>query len=141
MLSNGCHWIDHFLHLNDYSKPKEWRAWLAGRTLNCSIELLNGAEFTMALTDVGSPRIGLRELVEVRAGAASARIIDGRSYISEDARRYLRRTRFQKGAAHRLMYESFAARILAGDAGDSLASIEQSTQLTLSLDELIRSGA
>src|SRR5690606_34754158 len=69
ILSNGCHWIDHFLHLNGYADPVRAQVHCSSAGVaNCSVELRNGAYFTMVLADNGSGRRGVRDYVELRAG-------------------------------------------------------------------------
>ena len=42
LVSNGCHWIDHFLHLNNFAPPLTHDLTIGPRgTLNVSIELKN----------------------------------------------------------------------------------------------------
>ena len=71
LVSNGCHWIDHFLYLNRWSRPVDWSIWRgpAGQ-IQVALELTNGAHFSMTLSDRGSDRLGVRELVEVCSGRA-----------------------------------------------------------------------
>jgi predicted dehydrogenase len=69
IVSNGCHWIDHFMFLNSYSPARKYSVAEAGRgQMTIQIELENGALFTMVLTDTGSPRLGVRDYIELRKG-------------------------------------------------------------------------
>jgi predicted dehydrogenase len=135
LVSNGCHWIDHFLFLNGFSA-------LAGSdvrqssdgTISCFAELENGASFTMALTDQGSARIGVQDHVELRANRRTVRILNGSRYEAEGASSILRRARVGKTDAYARMYRSVGAAVARGDAGDSVESIEASAGAILRLD-------
>src|SRR6201999_3269001 len=56
IISNGCHWIDHFLYLNDFSPARQIDAVPLGDAAVCvRIVLENGAALSLSLTHVGSP--------------------------------------------------------------------------------------
>lgn len=136
LISNGCHWLDHFLYLNRFCEVKSQSVeQAADGTINCSVTLENGAYFTMVLTDTGSQRIGLQDYIELRAGAVTVKIVNNAKYFSEDSTRVLRRTRINKTLPYHLMYRSIAAQIAAGDSGDTLRSVRISTNLVLDLEE------
>jgi predicted dehydrogenase len=138
LISNGCHWIDHFLFLNDYSEVVSMKVGVApDGTINCSATLENGAYFTMVLTDVGSQRIGLQDYVELRAGAVTVKVVNNSQYFSEDRIRVLRRTKVNKTLPYKLMYRSIAAKIADDEAGDSLTSVRVSSGLILGLERLL----
>jgi predicted dehydrogenase len=140
LLSNGCHWIDHFLFLNDFAAVDTADAREVGRgEVVVAIELTNGATFTMTLTDRGSDRLGTREHTEVRVADRTAVIEDGRSYRAEDGERLIRREKFHKLAAHAAMYRSIGERIVGGEPGDSRRSVEASARLVLRLEDLLES--
>lgn len=135
LVSNGCHWIDHFLYLNGFCEVQHTELFAgANGTLNCSIVLHNGAVFTMVLTDQGSDRIGLQDHVELRAGHVTVTIVNNTDYLAEDGQRVLRRLRVNKTRAYRQMYREIARRIARNEGGDSLDSIRISTALTLDLE-------
>jgi predicted dehydrogenase len=141
LISNGCHWLDHFLFLNRYCEVKSMSVEQApDGTINCSVTLENGAYFTMVLTDIGSQRIGLQEYIELRAGAVTVKIVNNAKYLAEDSSRVLRRARINKTSPYRLMYRSIAAQIEAGDVGDSLASVRISCGLILDLEDRLGRG-
>jgi predicted dehydrogenase len=139
LTSNGCHWLDHFMFLNDYSPVRNsglWRAENGGLTV--FVELENKAAFTMTLTDVGSERLGVREYIELHAGNVTVRMVDGSSYEAESTSKVIRRRRVNPMNAYRLMYRSISRSIVEGASGDPLESL-RSTELMLSLeDELTR---
>ncbi len=136
LISNGCHWIDHFLYLNGYDEVESMDLDQSpSGTLNCSVTLRNGAYFTMALTDKGSERIGLQEYVELRAGDVTARMINNSSYLAENSSRVLRRFRVNKMVTYKLMYKAIAERIARGEQGDTAQSIRVSTKLILDLED------
>jgi predicted dehydrogenase len=136
LVSNGCHWLDHFLYMNGFSEVADFEL---GRSpsdvLNCSVTLENGAYFTMVLTDNGSERIGLQDYVEMRAGEVTAKIVNNATYVAEDRDRVIRRTTINKITPYKHMYRSIASRIAAGEGGDTPQSIRVSTRLVLDLEE------
>lgn len=137
IVSNGCHWIDAFLFLNNYSAPHRTELFRTRRgDLHASVELENGASFSMVLTDHGSPRIGLQDHIELRAARSTVRIDNFCRYQSEDARRVIRQARIRKGGEARRMFCELSRRVLAGEPGDSLDSIRCGADLMLTLDEL-----
>lgn len=135
LMSNGCHWVDHFLHLNSYSVPTHLAVETASEdVLNITARLRNGAVFTMVLTDVGSGRLGVRESIELRAGDVTVRMRDGRVYEAESTRRRLRHTTVSKSAAQQRMYASIGSRIGAGEKGEPMAHNLLSARTTVELD-------
>lgn len=138
IISNGCHWIDHFMQLNDYADVVESHA-IPGRHNGCTafIALANGAEFVMRLTEIGTPRIGVRDYIETSLGSRTAVIRDAQFYRAEDASRTLRKKRVEVLDAYREMYRSIGRRALAGEPGDSLESLKSSA-ITIELDHQLR---
>jgi predicted dehydrogenase len=136
LLSNGCHWIDHFLFLNRFASPVAAAVFTSGdEAVNVSVSLENGALFTMALTDRGSPRIGLRDYVELRAGRATVRILDAAEYEAESPTAVRRRVRHHKYDGHRRMYRTIARKIAGGAAGDPPEWTLRSAELVLRLED------
>lgn len=136
LISNGCHWIDHFLFLNDYSEVVAINVEQGPcGTINCSATLENNAYFTMVLTDDGSQRIGLQDYVELRAGEVTVKIVNNAHYLSEDATRVIRRTQVNKQLPYRIMYRKIAEQIAANELGDTLSSVRISSGLVLDLEE------
>lgn len=135
IVSNGCHWIDHFLFLNGYSPPVEIDLFADRHgTINCSAALENGAMFSMVLTERGSERLGVRDHVQLRAGDVTVTIDDSSRYMAEDSRRIIRRARVNKADAYRRMYRTIAAAIEADRPGDSIASVEIGSRLMLAYE-------
>ncbi|MDX2346467.1 MAG: Gfo/Idh/MocA family oxidoreductase, partial [Legionella sp.] len=82
LVSNGCHWIDHFLFLNDYPEYTAIDGFVASDgTINCSVLAENGAFFSMVLTDAGSSRIGVQDYIELRANGVTVSIQNGTKYF------------------------------------------------------------
>ncbi|SIO55249.1 Predicted dehydrogenase [Singulisphaera sp. GP187] len=140
LVSNGCHWIDHFLFLNNYSRPIKQALWLAAdNSMTALLDLENGASFSMTLTDRGSSRIGIQEHVEFRANGATATITNGSRYFAESSRQVLRKHSINKLSVYKEMYREITRRISKGGVGDSVKSVQVSTQTMLDLeDELTR---
>ena len=142
ILSNGCHWVDHFLHLNPGARVEAHHLTVGPEeTVNCSVNLDTGAMFTMVLTECGSSRLGVREHVELRAGNGTVAMTDGCEYRSETSRQVATRRRLHRYAAHRAMYAAIGRKIVAGEPGDSVESVERSGGLILALDQAFRSHA
>lgn len=135
LVSNGCHWIDHFLFLNNYCEVAWTNLSLAeDGTINCSMELTNGAFFTMVLTDQGSERIGVQDYIELRANGVTVRMSNGALYEAESSDRLLRRLRINKMESYRHMYRSIGQKIAQGLSGDTMESVRISTGAVLSLE-------
>jgi predicted dehydrogenase len=142
LLSNGCHWFDHFLYLNDWAAVSDHQLAVApDGQLNCSVTLENGAFMTLVLTDQGSRRLGVRDHVELRAGAVTVTIEDMSRYRSENASRILARRRIGRLEPYRRMYDEIGRRIASGAPGDSLVSVQRSAGLVLDLEEQLSGPA
>jgi len=140
IVSNGCHWIDHFMYLNDYAEVASATAMPGAHNgSTVLITLANGAEFMMRLTEIGSPRIGVRDHIEVSQGSRTATIRNAEHYAAEDASRTIRRRRVKVMTAYRQMYREICRRVLTGGPGDSLASLGSSFA-TVDLDAQLGAG-
>jgi predicted dehydrogenase len=141
LLSNGCHWIDHFLFMNDFQPPQRYRVWRCSNGDVCAnVDLVNGASFTMALTDKGSPRIGVQDHIEMRANDVTVRVDRAARYMAEGRRRILRKKRIRRLTENHLMYKQICRKILEGQGGETLESFETSSRLILDLEEEYQSG-
>jgi predicted dehydrogenase len=138
LTSNGCHWIDHFLFLNDYSRPtKKIFHQLKNEDYLVALELENGATFTMTLTDKGSWRVGLRETIFLRSGDRTVEIVDSRHYRAEDSRKILHRRHCEKLEGHRLMYRHLSTDYLEGRPGESVEQLDICSRIILELEDEI----
>ena len=143
IVSNGCHWLDHFLFLNDWSDPvgvEVSRGPSESEMANVSVRLANGAVFSLVLTDIGSARVGVREHIELRAGGVTVTIDDSARYLAENDKRILRRARVNKMTSYQSMYRTIASRIVRGEAGDSPRSIQVSAGLVLDAELAFRAA-
>lgn len=135
LTSNGCHWLDHFLFLNNYAAVVEHSVRrLANGDLPVVVSLENGAAFTMLLTEHGSERLGVRDHVELRAGDVTVKMTDQAVYEAESSSRVLRRRSVNPTLCYRRMYESIARTIRRRGEGDAPESL-LSTRLTLMLED------
>ncbi|MDQ6948751.1 MAG: Gfo/Idh/MocA family oxidoreductase, partial [Actinomycetota bacterium] len=140
LTSNGCHWIDHFLFLNDFSPLADVRASSPDEyTTLATLSLENGATLVLTLTSRGSHRLGVRDHCELRAGSRTVVISDGSRYKAESSSRPLRYRRTHRYAAHEAMYRSFGERIVVGAPGDTVASVRSSGQGVLQAEEALMS--
>ncbi|MBK9305872.1 MAG: Gfo/Idh/MocA family oxidoreductase [Nitrospira sp.] len=139
LVSNGCHWIDHFLYLNDYCDVSRADVFIArDGSINCSLELKNGALFTMVLTDQGSERVGVQDYIELRANGVTVHMRNGAVYESESRDRVLRSIRINKMESYRRMYRSIGQKIAQGLPGDSIGSVRVSTDAVLQLESKLK---
>jgi predicted dehydrogenase len=144
IVSNGCHWLDHFLFLNDWSEPtgiEVARGSSGTEVANVSVRLANGAFFSLVLTDTGSARVGVRDHIELRAAGVTVTMDDSARYLSESGKRILRRAHVNKMTSYRSMYRTIADRIVRGEAGDTLRSIQVSAGLVLEVEEAYRAAS
>lgn len=133
--SNGCHWLDHFMHLNGYASILDATVKRAGNgDLTVLLQLENGASFSMTLTDIGSERLGVRDYIELRAGRVTIRIIDSCDYFSENTGKIIRRKRINPMSVYAKMYKDISNAIVNGMLGDPLASL-RSTEVMLRLED------
>jgi len=136
LVSNGCHWLDHFLYLNGFSRVSSYDLTVAfDGTINCSVTLANGAFFTMVLTDRGSERIGVRDYVELHTDDVTVKMIDGSDYVAESRNKIIRKTAINKMHSYKVMYQQIGQKIAQGLQGDSIQSVEVSAGLVLALED------
>jgi predicted dehydrogenase len=142
IISNGCHWIDHFLYLNDFSPARQVAAEPLGEASTLiRITLENEAVLSLSLTDEGSPRLGVREHCEFRANGVTATVMDARNYMSESARGVIRKAHVHRFSAYQRMYRSMCEAIAAGADGDSLQSLGQSSHSVLAAEAALADAA
>jgi predicted dehydrogenase len=136
LVSNGCHWIDHFLYLNAFAAAGESSVTIApDGTINCSVALQNGAFFTMVLTDKGSSRIGVQEFVELRANDVTVQMMNGSRYVAQGRDSIIRRRRLHKYSGFVGMYHTIGRAIRERQEGDSVLSVQVSARLILELEQ------
>ena len=142
IVSNGCHWIDHFLYLNDFSPVREVIAAPMGEaSILVHMILGNEAVLSLSLTHEGSPRLGVRDHCEFRANGVTATVTDAQNYVSESARGVIRKARVHRFSAYRRMYRSMCEVIAAGNGGDSLRSLRQSSHSVLAAEAALTDAA
>jgi predicted dehydrogenase len=135
IISNGCHWIDHFLYLNDFSPARQVAAEPLGEaSILIRIILENEAVLSLSLTHEGSSRLGVREHSEFRANGVTATVTDAKNYMSESARRVIRKASAHRLSAYQRMYRSMGEAIAAGTDGDSLQSLGRSSHSILAAE-------
>ncbi len=134
-LSNGCHQVDHFLHLNNWSKPIDSDIkLLQDGAVEVWIELENGATFTTTFSEKGSLRVGPRDIVELKVHGKNVRITDAIKYMSEDNHRIIRRKRIFKTDSYREMYQEIGRKIANNEEGDSVESVIMTSKIMLELE-------
>ncbi|HOX19439.1 MAG TPA: Gfo/Idh/MocA family oxidoreductase [Gemmatimonadales bacterium] len=137
IISNGCHWLDYFMFINGYPPVADFAVQaLRGKDVLMSVRLANDARLVLSLTDNGSERLGVRDVIELRAATTTIRMTDASYYESENSVRVLRRRRINPMDSYRRMYDSICACIVAGQNGDSQLSL-RSTQLSLDLEDAL----
>lgn len=136
LLSNGCHWVDHFLYLNDFVAVRSAGVTaLPSGDISAHVVLENDAAFHMILTDQGGSRIGVQDHIELRWRDRTVRIRNATHYESEDDRRVIRRSSENKANAYPTMYSTISAAIAEGRSGDTAVSVERSAGTVLDLEE------
>ncbi|MBI2278875.1 MAG: Gfo/Idh/MocA family oxidoreductase [Candidatus Brennerbacteria bacterium] len=137
--ANACHQIDHFLYLNNFSKPKDFDLkLLSDNTIVTWIELENGATLTSTFSEKGSPRIGPKDVVELKVTGKIVRILDATHYTSEDTKRIIRKEKVLKPTSYKDMYKTIARKIANNEPGDSIDSVITSTKIMLDLEEKLQ---
>jgi len=132
IISNGCHWIDHFLFLNNFVSPTNIDAHRqANGDVLVTMDLENGASLCLIITEWGTPRLGMRDIVHFTAGDRAATITDCTRYVAESSTHVLRRARAKRIVYFDDMYETISRKIATDQPGDSLTSIEISTRAVL----------
>jgi len=135
VVSNGCHWLDHFLYLNNFCEVESQAVFEApDETINASVVLANGACFSMILTDVGSERLGVQDYIELRQNRTTIKMLNGGFYEAESSSRIMRRASCSRMDSYRRMYREIGNAIIGDKNGDSLASLEVSARLTLAIE-------
>ena len=137
IISNGCHWVDHFLFLNNFSAVLTSSV---QKTKNGEIiivvELINGATLSLTLSHTGSARIGMQEYVELRSGENTAKISNGNNYHAENSSRIIRRSKINKYESYKKMYHLISKNIIEKNGpplNDSWEQVERVSSLILSL--------
>lgn len=137
VVSNGCHWIDHFLHLNGAAEVTALHAQRLASQLVLAIELDNGASASISLRHEGSPRLGVRDRCTFWHGDATATVDDLRAYTAERGFRKLRERSAHPYLSLEDMYAEFARRIALDLPGESIDAIRRSAATTLELARLV----
>ena len=137
--ANGCHQIDHFLHLNNFSKPKDFDIkLLQDGAVEVWIELENDAVFNTTFSEKGVSRVWPRDHVELKVHNRNVRITDAIRYQSEDNSRIIRKRRIFKTNSYKDMYQTICRKIAENKEGDTIDSIVISTKLMLDLEEKLQ---
>ncbi len=135
-LSNGCHQIDHFFHLNNWSKPKDFDIkLLQDGAVEVWIELENGATMTTTFSEKGSLRVGPRDIVELKVHGRNVRVTDQIHYMSEDNHRIIRKMRVFKTQGYKEMYQTIGRKIANNEEGDPIESVLMTSKIMLDLEE------
>jgi predicted dehydrogenase len=138
LISNGCHWLDYYLYLNGFAAVVDAGVIaLHGSDLSAWVRLDNGSQLVMSLTDSGSHRLGVREIIELRTGNKTARIIDGTYYQAESSDRMLRRRKVNPMESYARMYKTICKCILAKKDGDPSEAL-LSAKLMLDLEQELK---
>lgn len=139
IMSNGCHWIDYFLFVNQFSDVEKQGVTILGEDLLITLQLSNGASLNLHITHEGSARLGVRDVVILRSGDRTITVEDGIRYRAESTSRILRKARAHGLASYRNMYKTIAKTVRSGGSGDTIKSIQNSAQAVLSLEQEFQS--
>ncbi|PIQ42563.1 MAG: hypothetical protein COV52_00460 [Gammaproteobacteria bacterium CG11_big_fil_rev_8_21_14_0_20_46_22] len=136
LVSNGCHWIDYFLFLNGFSHVRDSavRRFDNGALL-VNLSLVNGAIFSMVLTDDGSHRIGVQDYIELRSACATVKINNNQDYFSENNSRVIRKVRVNKMVSFERMYREISRKACKKcELGDSVDALTYTAEVVLDLE-------
>lgn len=135
IVSNGCHWLDYFMYINDYSPAVEYGKWNPrSENIMVYVRLENGACLSMNLTESGSQRLGMRDYIELRHGGVTVTMTDGSLYSAENRRRVFNKRVVNPLNAYARMYRAISEAVVLGSKGDGLKTL-RSTELTLALEQ------
>lgn len=142
VISNGCHWIDHFLFLNHYAAVIDYsaRKTRSGDVI-VHVELENEAVLSLTLSHKGSSRIGMQDYIELRTRDTTAKIMNSNHYRCDNRARILRDSTVNKFVSYRRMYRMISDDIMNRDGAslhDQWEKVKQSGSLILSLDETVQ---
>jgi predicted dehydrogenase len=137
VVSNGCHWIDHFLFLNGYAEVVRLQADRLASQIVLGIDLENGASCSISLRHEGAPVRGVRDLNVFWRGDATVTIEDMRRYSAERGFRSARGRRGHPYASLEAMYAEFGRRMVDDLPGDRPAELRTSAATTLELARLL----
>ncbi len=139
IISNGCHWIDHFLYLNAWSPVIYYDALqVTNGDIICFAELENGSNFIMVLTLFGSQRLGYRETITLRSKEATVYINDLSTYLSEDSRGIIRRAHIKRPTVYDIMYQTISGKVAKAQSGEPIESLKSTASLMLQLEDRLR---
>ena len=104
--------MDYFLFLNHFCRPSRIEATRQsnGDTV-VLVDLHNDASLSLVLTEHGSSRLGVREVVHLTVGTRTATLIDDFRYEAESHSRSVRKTSLGKLTSFRRMYDTIGRRI------------------------------
>ena len=132
IICNGCHWIDYFLFLNDFSDVVSVHArTLSGGDHVVDIELENGAAMNLVVTDHGSARLGTRDIMHITAKGRTAVIRNDSMYEAESGARLLRRRKIKPDVTFNRMYRVVSRSVVLRRDGDTVDSIQISAGAVL----------
>lgn len=140
IISNGCHWIDHFLYLNNYHSIRSYDAsFINVNDIIVNIVLENNSTFVLIISDSGSKRLGVREYIRISNATTTIEIKDNQFYSAENNYKIIRKKKyFNKLHNLKRMYKEINAKILKGESGDSYESL-QSSLVCIKLNDLLKS--
>ncbi len=140
IVSNGCHWIDYFLYLNNDCDVVECDASVNEfNQVEINLALVNGAIFNAVLHRRKSTDIGIREHVNLSNRDSFLTIRDSYEYVAYKGDRLKRKLKFKRNDAYKNMYQYFFSKIASGGGNESWWEIRKSAELVLQLDEMVKS--
>jgi predicted dehydrogenase len=131
LVSNGCHWIDHFLHLNGFPEVVSGEVERLGEALHVSLAVDNGATLEMELSSRERPRGGVEDCVHLHTSNGVVQIDNASRY---SAGRTSRHRKISRSESYRRMYREIAMNIARGATGDSARSVDVSARAVLELE-------
>lgn len=141
IISNGCHWIDHFIFLNHFSPVEYFDVKKTKMNeLLVLIELQNGALLSLTLSHLGSARIGMQDYIELRSCNSTIKISNSKHYFSENTSRVIRRAAINKFDSYKKMYQAISHNIVNKNVprlSDPIEQLNTVSSLILTLDDMV----
>ncbi len=139
IVSNGCHWIDHFLALKPGFKVISTDAFQTHQGIHCHLELEDGSTFQMMLSDKGSDEKGNREEISIEVGERTVFIKDFESYTFSKSGKKIKSRSVKKLDVFPRMYERIFKNI-ERKRFDDFSQVLRTQRTILALDDKLAEG-
>lgn len=137
IISNACHWIDHFMFLNNFNEVLSTEVKIFDyENFNIRILLKNNAKFSMVLTNEGSSFSGVEDHIELRAKDITVKIDKLQQYSSKNKNGIIRRVSSNKMKSFENMYQHISSAMVGLHKPiDNIENIQSSINVLIELEE------